>query len=77
MTGTVADRYPRRRVAALAHTSIAMATPGLAAVTWRDGAVGLGVMLVVIAVRRVWPELWNLPPLHTLTPAATAEFREA
>jgi MFS family permease len=27
---------------------------------------GLGVMLVVIAVRRVWPELWNLPPLHTL-----------
>jgi MFS family permease len=34
---------------------------------------GLGVMLVVLAVRRAWPELWNLPPLYTLTPTPVSE----
>ena len=30
---------------------------------------GIGVLLVVAGVRRVWPELWRLPPLHTLRPS--------
>lgn len=29
---------------------------------------GIGVLLVVVAIRRVWPELWQLGPLHTLRP---------
>ena len=40
VTGTVADRYSRRRVAALANTGLALAMLGLAAVTWRDGRRG-------------------------------------
>ena len=30
---------------------------------------GVGVLLVVVAIRRVWPELWTLAPLHTLRPS--------
>jgi len=29
---------------------------------------GVAVMVVVLTIRRVWPELWHLPPLHTLRP---------
>jgi len=29
---------------------------------------GIGVLLVVAGIRRVWPELWRLGPLHTLRP---------
>ncbi len=36
VTGTVADRFPRRTVAALAHFGLGLAGFGLAAVTWRD-----------------------------------------
>jgi MFS family permease len=48
ITGTVADRFPRRRVAALAHASLALAALGLAAVTWRDGPVALIYALLVM-----------------------------
>ena len=34
---------------------------------------GLGVLLVVAGVRRVWPELWGLPPLHTLRPESVPD----
>ncbi len=65
VTGTVADRYPRRRVAALAHTSIALATLGLAAVTWRDGAVGLVyVLLAVVGTGRAFA----MPSAATILP---------
>ena len=30
---------------------------------------GLGVLVVVVAIRRTWPELWSLAPLHTLRPS--------
>lgn len=30
---------------------------------------GIGVLVVVAAIRRAWPELWELAPLHTLQPA--------
>lgn len=30
---------------------------------------GLGVLVVVLAIRRAWPELWTLAPLHTLRPS--------
>jgi hypothetical protein len=30
---------------------------------------GMGVLLVVLAIRRVWPELYRLAPLHTLRPS--------
>ncbi len=30
---------------------------------------GVGVLLVVLAIRRTWPELWTLAPLHTLRPS--------
>jgi hypothetical protein len=36
---------------------------------------GIGVLLVVAGVRRVWPELWALPPLHTLRPEETSISR--
>ena len=29
---------------------------------------GIGVIAVVVAIRRIWPELWQLGPLHTLRP---------
>jgi MFS family permease len=48
VTGTVADRYSRRRVAALAHTAVALATLGLAGVAWRDGPIGLIYMLLAV-----------------------------
>ena len=34
---------------------------------------GIGVLLVVAGVRRVWPELWRLPPLHTLRPESVPD----
>ena len=34
---------------------------------------GLAVMMVVLMVRRTWPELWNLPPLYSLRPTPVAE----
>jgi len=30
---------------------------------------GIGVLLVVAAIRRTWPALWDLGPLHTLRPS--------
>lgn len=30
---------------------------------------GIGVLLVVLAIRRIWPELYRLGPLHTLRPS--------
>ena len=30
---------------------------------------GIGVLIVVLAIRRAWPELWGLAPLHTLRPS--------
>jgi hypothetical protein len=38
---------------------------------------GFAVLVVVLSIRRVWPELWHLPPLHTLTPTAEVDLREA
>lgn len=32
---------------------------------------GVGVLVVVAAIQRAWPELWRLAPLHTLQPVAT------
>jgi len=29
---------------------------------------GIGVLLVVAVIRRVWPDLWRIGPLHTLRP---------
>ncbi len=29
---------------------------------------GIGVIAVVVGIRRIWPELWQLGPLHTLRP---------
>ena len=29
---------------------------------------GIGVIAVVAGIRRIWPELWQLGPLHTLRP---------
>ncbi len=30
---------------------------------------GIGVLVVVLAIRRLWPELWRIGPLHTLRPS--------
>jgi predicted MFS family arabinose efflux permease len=55
ITGTVADRFPRREVAALAHFSLGLAGFGLAAVTWRDLPVGaIYALLALVGTGRAF-----------------------
>ena len=55
VTGAVADRYPRRRVAALAHTVVAVATALIALVTWRGAPVApIYLLLAVVGAGRAF-----------------------
>lgn len=76
VTGTVADRYPRRLVAALAHATVAIATFGLAAVTWRELPVAFTyVLLAVVGAGRAFA----MPAGATILPRllTPAEFANA
>ncbi|MGD9905370.1 MAG: MFS transporter [Vicinamibacterales bacterium] len=74
VTGTVADRVPRRRVAATAHFCLALASLGLATVTWRDLPVAvIYALLAVVGTGRAFamPAAATILP-RLLTPAAFA-----
>ena len=76
VTGAVADRFPRRRVAALAHTVVAVATALLALVTWRGASVApIYVLLAVVGAGRAFA----MPAAATILPRllSTAEFANA
>lgn len=65
LTGTVADRYPRGRVAALAHTALAIATGLMALATARTSAVApIYALLVVIGAARAFA----MPAVQTILP---------
>ena len=76
VTGAVADRFPRRRVAALAHTVVAVATALLALVTWRGASVApIYVLLAVVGAGRAFA----MPAAATILPRllSPAEFANA
>jgi MFS family permease len=76
ITGTVADRFPRRQVAALAHFSLGLAGFGLAAVTWRDLPVGVIYgLLALVGTGRAFA----MPAGATILPRllSPAEFANA
>jgi MFS family permease len=70
VSGTVADRFPRRRVGMAAHSLLALAAGGLALTAWWDGPVAVMYGLVTLvgvgrafgapAVNTILPQL--LPP---------------
>lgn len=65
VTGTVADRFPRRRVAALAHTGIGVATLGLSVAAAQDAGVStLYVLLALIGAARAFA----MPAAATILP---------
>ncbi|MCC6988290.1 MAG: MFS transporter [Acidobacteria bacterium] len=64
-SGAVADRYPRRLVAAVAHSVLAVATALLALVTWSVGSVApLYVLLAVVGAARAFA----MPAAATILP---------
>ncbi len=76
VTGTVADRFSRRRVAALAHTGIAAATLSLALASAREANVTtLYVLLALIGAARAFA----MPAAATILPRllTPAEFANA
>lgn len=65
ITGTVADRYPRRRVAAIAHGVLAAATGLMAVATARSSAVWpLYALLLLIGAARAFA----MPAVQTILP---------
>jgi MFS family permease len=65
VTGTVADRFPRRRVAALAHTALAAATALMAWATEAATSVApLYVLLAVVGTARAFA----MPAVQTILP---------
>lgn len=76
VTGAVADRFPRRRVAALAHTAVAVATALIALVTWRGTSVApIYALLAVVGAGRAFA----MPAAATILPRllSPAEFANA
>lgn len=76
VTGTVADRYPRRRVAAIAHSVLAVATALMALVTARSTAVApLYALLFAIGAARAFA----MPAVQTILPRllTPSEFANA
>jgi MFS family permease len=76
ITGTVADRFPRRHVAALAHLSLSLAGFGLAAVAWRDLPVGMiYALLALVGTGRAFA----MPAAATILPRllTPSEFANA
>jgi MFS family permease len=76
VTGAIADRYPRRRVAAIAHTVVAVATALIALVTWRASSVGpIYALLAVVGAGRAFA----MPAAATILPRllSPAEFANA
>ncbi|MEP7117866.1 MAG: MFS transporter [Acidobacteriota bacterium] len=76
LTGTAADRLPRRRIAMVAHASIALATLGLAFLSARGAGVTVFyVLLAVIGAARAFA----MPAVQTILPRllTPAEFANA
>src|SRR5262245_2136964 len=76
VTGTVADRYPRRTVAALAHAAIAAGTFALAVAAALDAPVGvIYPLLTVIGAARAFA----MPAVQTILPRllTASEFANA
>ena len=76
VTGTVADRYPRRTVAAIAHTSIAVGTLGLALAAAVDAPVAvIYPLLTAIGAARAFA----MPAVQTILPRllTAGEFANA
>ena len=76
LTGTAADRLPRRRVAAVAHTCIAVATLGLAYLSARGAGVAtFYVLLGLIGAARAFA----MPAVQTILPRllSPTEFANA
>jgi MFS family permease len=75
ITGAAADRLPRRRLAAAAHASLALATALLAVVTWTESVSGLYVLLAVIGAARAFA----MPAVQTILPRllSPSEFANA
>ena len=75
VTGTVADRFPRRRVAALAHAGIGVATLGLAAARRRARVGLIYALLAVIGTARAFA----MPAAATILPRllTPSEFANA
>lgn len=76
LTGTAADRLPRRRVAAVAHTCVGVATLGLAAATAQGAGVAvLYALLALIGAARAFA----MPAAATILPRllTPAEFANA
>jgi len=76
VTGAVADRFPRRRVAAIAHAVIAVATTLIALVTWGASSVGpIYALLAVVGAGRAFA----MPAAATILPRllSPAEFANA
>jgi MFS family permease len=76
VTGAIADRYPRRRVAAIAHTVVAVATALIALVTWRASSVApIYALLAVVGAGRAFA----MPAAATILPRllSPAEFANA
>jgi MFS family permease len=63
--GNAADRFPRRNIAMFAHTILAMAAAGLAAIAWSDGPVpAIFSMLVLVGIARAFAA----PSVGTILP---------
>lgn len=76
LTGATADRLPRRRVAASAHTCLAIATALLAVATWRATSVTpIYALLAVVGAARAFA----MPAVQTILPRllSPAEFANA
>ncbi len=76
LTGTAADRLPRRRVAAVAHAAIAVATLGLAYLTAQGAGVSaFYLLLALIGAGRAFA----VPAVQTILPRllTPAEFANA
>ncbi len=75
LTGTVADRYPRRTVAALAHAAVAAATLGLAVLSTHAALTTIYTLLALIGTARAFA----MPAAATILPRllTATEFANA